>query len=271
LGDIQNEINSGATLTNRAAWNKEGDVIGFHVTEYLLYREGKTRPVNTLSSAELNYLVAATDALVWDCVLAYVAWKGEDYVSDDIKKVFRENQAVVDHLDYEDSYYKNFAQKLTTKTGYSSWGDALSEIAIGASDIAGEVGATKIEQPYTDGLVEDVESWYSWHSLDDYQNNIRSIKNAYLGGRGDDSRESKYSLSRLIAKINPEFDNRIQNKIEDCLTKINVIGIDKGSFYKVVENKKKNGLDPTDDARVNAAVNACVELQRLFDSIADIL
>ncbi|KAA6349413.1 Iron-regulated protein A [termite gut metagenome] len=236
LDDILKEIAKGGNLTGADAWEKESEVIGFHVTEYLLYREGQTRPVGDLTPAELNYLVAATDALVWDCVLAYVAWIGEESVSSEMKTVFNENPAVVAHLN-NNSYYKNFAQKLTTATGYSSWGAALNEIASGSADIADEVGATKIAQPYADKHVEDVESWYSWHSLDDYQNNIRSIKNAYLGGRDDNSRTA-ISLSNYVKERKPELDASIKAQIEDCLTKIKAIGTGGRSFYEVVRDKK---------------------------------
>ncbi|KAA6336864.1 Iron-regulated protein A, partial [termite gut metagenome] len=98
LNDIIEEIAQGGNLTGADAWDKESELIGFHVTEYLLYRDGKTRPVSDLTPAELNYLVAATDALVWDCVLAYVAWVGEENVSSEMKAVFNENPAVVAHL-----------------------------------------------------------------------------------------------------------------------------------------------------------------------------
>jgi uncharacterized iron-regulated protein len=241
LNDIKAEIakiKEGGTLTGANAWKKDPEVIGFHVTEYLLYRDGQPRPANDLKSnpAELNYLVAATDALVWDCVLAYVAWVGEDNISSEMKIVFNENSDVVNHLN-ENPNFKNFADRLTKAIGYSSWGAALNEIASGASDIADEVGATKIAQPYADGHVEDVESWYSWHSLDDYQNNIRSIKNAYLGGRGDDSRTA-VSLSSYLKKQSPELDTNIKAKIEDCLTKIAAIGTGGRSFYEVVRDKR---------------------------------
>ncbi|KAA6337031.1 Iron-regulated protein A [termite gut metagenome] len=236
LDGIQKEIAKGGNLTGADAWNKESEVIGFHVTEYLLYRDGKARPVGDLTPAELNYLVAATDALVWDCVLAYVAWVGEESVSSEMKTVFNENPAVVAHLN-ANPYFKNFADRLTKATGYSSWGAALNEIASGSADIADEVGATKIAQPYADGHVEDVESWYSWHSLDDYQNNIRSIKNAYLGGRSDDSR-TEVSLSSYVKKQNPKLDTNIKAKIEDCFTKIAAIGTGGRSFYEVVRDKR---------------------------------
>jgi uncharacterized iron-regulated protein len=245
-------------LTGAEAWQMDAEVIGFHVTEYLLYRQGKSRPVADLSEAELNYLTAATDALVWDCVLAYVAWVGEENVSAEMKVVFRENPDVAAHLENNPAYM-NFARRLTTKEGYPSWASALSEIAVGASEIAGEVGATKIEAPYSEGKTEDVESWYSWHSLDDYQNNIRSIRNAYLGGMDDNSRR-EISLSAYLAESNSALDAEIKAKMEDTLSKIAAIGAGGLSFYEVVR-------DGVNASEVEAAVEACLALQTLFDSI----
>jgi uncharacterized iron-regulated protein len=262
LADIQAELTVGAGLTGQQAWRKDAEVIGFHVTEYLLYRDGAARPVADLTAAERNYLTAATDALVWDCVLAYVAWVGEENVPEAMKAVFRENPDVVAHLD-NNGNYKNFAARLTSATGYSSWSDALAEIAVGAAEIAGEVGATKIEAPYAAGNVMEVESWYSWHSLDDYRNNIKSIKNAYLGGVDDNTRKS-VTLSAHVRQVNPDLDDQIKAKIEDCLTKIAAIGTGGKSFYEVVR-------DQLNGPQVEAAVDACNELQRLFDSLPDIL
>jgi uncharacterized iron-regulated protein len=261
LNDIRSVLQDGALgLTGKQAWQMDPTVIGFHVTEYLLYREGKSRPAGDVTEAELHYLTAATDALVWDCVLAYVAWVGESNVPAAMQTVFRENPDVVAHLD-DNAAYKNFAAKLTSASGYSSWGNALSEIAVGAADIAGEVGATKIESPYAGGKVEEVESWYSWHSLDDYRNNILSVKNAYLGGLDDNSRRQA-SLSAYIASVNPALDNQIKAKIEDCLTKIAAIGTGGKSFYEVVR-------DQVNAPQVAAAVTACNDLQRLFDTVSD--
>ncbi|KAA6315420.1 hypothetical protein EZS27_034116 [termite gut metagenome] len=200
-------------------------------------------------------------------MLAYVAWVGEENVSSEMKMIFNENPAVVAHLE-ANPYFKNFARKLTTATDYPSWKAALDEIASGSADIADEVGATKIAQPYADMHVEDVESWYSWHSLDDYQNNIRSIKNAYLGGR-DDSSRTVISLSSYVKERNPGLDAGIKAQIEDCLTKIAAIGTGGRSFYEVVRDKKANGVNAEDDARVDAAVEACAELGALFNSVVN--
>lgn len=260
LEDIKKEIAKG-TLTGSEAWQKEGEIIGFHVTEYLLYRDGKSRPIDDLTANELSYLTAATDALVWDCVLAYVAWVGIDNVSAAMKAVFEENPDVSAHLNDNPSY-KNFAERLTSKTGYSSWAAALSEIASGAAEIAGEVGATKIAEPYDEHNVLKVESWYSWHSLDDYTNNILSIKNAYLGGMGDNSRTTT-SLSTYLASKDASLDSQIKAKIEDCITKIAAIGNNgQYSFYEVV-------LNQINKQQVDAAEKACDDLRLLFEHVRD--
>jgi uncharacterized iron-regulated protein len=240
LDAIKKSIEDGGEISGSSAWSElDAEVIGFHTTEYLLYREGKSRPVKDLTDAELKYLTAATDALVWDCVLAYVAWAGEDNVAEDIKGVFNENSDVVTALN-ESNSYKNFAATLKNATGNYD-GDftaALSEISVGATEIADEVGTTKIESPFTTGKTEEVESWYSWHSLDDYQNNIKSIKNAYYGGRNVSAPNSN-SLSKFVAGKNAELDKQITAKIEDCIKKIAAIGAGGRSFYEVVRDNKK--------------------------------
>jgi uncharacterized iron-regulated protein len=263
LNDIQEVLLNGAIdLTGQDAWDMEAEVIGFHVTEYLLYRDGQSRPAGELSDAELKYLTAATDALVWDCVLAYIAWVGEENVPATMQTVFKENPAVVAHLN-DNPAYKNFSARLTTSEGYPSWGAALSEIAVGSADIAGEVGATKIESPYASQKVEEVESWYSWHSLEDYQNTILSIKNAYLGGLNDQSRQTT-TLSAYVASVDQALDNRIKAKIDDCIAKIAAIGKGGKSFYEVVR-------DQINSAEVAAAVTACSELEGMFNEVVGII
>lgn len=263
LNDIKEVLANGALeLTGKKAWLMDAEVIGFHVTEYLLYRDGQSRPAADLTAAELKYLTAATDALVWDCILAYVAWVGEDNVTAEMKSVFRENDDIVKHLTEKNAAYMNFGQKLKNGTNYSSMKDAFDEIAGGCADIAGEVGTTKIEGPYQSGKVEDVESWYSWHSLDDYTNNIYSIKNAYLGGLGDGSRTS-VSLSTYVASKDANLDTKIKEKIDECITKIGAMGKGGKSFYEVVR-------DQINKTEVEAAVDACVDLENLFKGLPEL-
>jgi uncharacterized iron-regulated protein len=259
--DIDAVLNGEAAgLTGEAAWGLDAEVIGFHTTEYLLFRDGHAR--TSLTAAEVSYLTAATDALVWDCALAYVAWAGESNVSEAVKRAFNENSDVVTSFN-ENSNYQNFGDKLKNATDYSSFAEALSQISDGGADIADEVGATKIESPYVNHLVEEVESWYSWHSLDDYKNNIVSIKNAYYGGL-DLSTPSATSLSAYVASKDATLDTRIKAQIADCTAKITAIGTGGKSFYEVVR-------DQLNGTQVEAAVDACAELGTLLKTVSSII
>ncbi|MCD7936228.1 MAG: hypothetical protein LUG98_05150 [Tannerellaceae bacterium] len=267
----------GRVLTGKEVWEWDEDVIGFHVTEYLLYRDGKARPVADITWAETVYLTAATDALVWDCVMAYVAWVGTTNAESKFLTVFRENPAVEELYNTKNNY-QNFATKMKPVSeggNYPSWKDAVAEIATGASEIAEEVGVTKIEAPYKNNRTEEVESWYSWHSLDDYENNILSIKNAYYGVRGSSlgspANAASASLSALIKELNPELDTQIKEKIEECIKNIRAIGGNgQISFYEVVRNKKENG-DMSKQEVVEEAVDSCIDLMDLFDLVDETL
>ncbi|MDR1199416.1 MAG: hypothetical protein LBK94_10500 [Prevotellaceae bacterium] len=234
LGVLANDASG---LTGQSAWLLDAEVIGFHTTEYLLFREGQAR--GSITDAELKYLSAATEALVWDCSLACVAWAGENNVSIGVKNAFNENPDVKE-LFNDRPNFQNFGDKLKNATGNyaGSFVAAMSEISDGAADIASEVGTTKIESPFVNGLVEEVESWYSWHSLEDYQNNIKSIKNAYYGGRNL-STPTTNSLSAFVKAKNSQLDSQIKAKITDCITKIAAIGTGGRSFYEVVRDNAK--------------------------------
>lgn len=103
--------------------------------------------------------------------------------------------------------------------------ESAQEIVGGCVDIANEVGDAKIGEPLdlwnagrTTEAVLAVESWYSWHSRDDYSNNILSIRNSYYGSR--DNSVSDKSLSALVKSLDPDFNTRIVNAIDNAYNKI---------------------------------------------------
>ena len=108
---------------------------------------------------------------------------------------------------------------------YGSAINCVETIFDGCADIASEVGSSKIGEPYalyvagktTDALYA-VESWYSWHSRDDYSNNIRSIRNAYYGSR--DGSVNANSLSAALAKVNSSLDATAKEKIQATINAI---------------------------------------------------
>lgn len=103
---------------------------------------------------------------------------------------------------------------------FVSYGSCIEQIIDGCIDIAGEVGEAKIGEPrdlweagkYTEAVYA-VESWYSFHSIDDYSNNIQSIRHAFNGTRGNSEAENsiasylKSNNSALYAEMKAAIDN----------------------------------------------------------------
>ena len=95
----------------------------------------------------------------------------------------------------------------------------IEQIIDGCTDIAHEVGESKIGDPlnlYNEGKQHEallaVESWYSFHSREDYSNNIYSIRNSYYGTL--DGTVSQNSLAALINKNNASLDTRVREAID---------------------------------------------------------
>lgn len=89
-----------------------------------------------------------------------------------------------------DEWTGGFAEQFRSGQFSGSYNESLQQVLDGCIDIANEVGTAKIGEPYdywlegkTTTAVYAVESWYSWHSRDDYANNIKSIANSLLGQR----------------------------------------------------------------------------------------
>ena len=109
----------------------------------------------------------------------------------------------------ETPYTKGEDGTLTARTPYfKTQLDAIEQLVDGCVEISGEVGEKKIGDPlekFNKGKVTEalyaVESWYSWHSREDYQNNIFSIRNALLCSRDGkfDHTENGVSILNYVA------------------------------------------------------------------------
>ena len=89
-----------------------------------------------------------------------------------------------------DEWTNGFAQQFKSGKFSGSYNESVQQILDGCIDIANEVGTAKIGEPYdyymdgkTTQALYAVESWYSWHSRDDYSNNIKSVANSLAGMR----------------------------------------------------------------------------------------
>ncbi len=133
--------------------------------------------------------------------------------------------------------------------------NALEDMIDGCVDIASEVGSTKIGDPFNtyktdpEEALYKVESWYSWHSRDDYSNNIRSIRNVYYGTT--DGTVNANSISAVVASVNPELDAAVKAAIQGAIDAIMAIP---QPFRNNINSKE-----------AQAAMDACGELEDVLD------
>ena len=152
------------------------------------------------------------------------------------------------------AYNDGEAFATTFKSHNSSYKTALNcveQILEGCQDIASEVGTAKIGDPYdlyqsgkTTEALYAVESWYSWHSRDDYTNNIYSVRNSYYGTR--DGKVAENSLYNLISGKNAELHQKVVDAISGAADAI-----------QAIPQPFRNNINSTESSK---AMDACAEL-----------
>ena len=199
-----------------------------------------TDPLENADAANLDYDAAYADA--WANYMVAVA----NLLVNDASTLYNQWNA---------SYANIF--KNHNSDEYKSAIECVEQIFDGCVDIAGEVGDSKIGEPYN--LYQDgdrtaalyaVESWYSWHSREDYRNNIYSIRNAYYGSR--DGSVNTNSLSAVLAAKNAALDIKAKELIAAAAEAI-----------MNIPDPFRNNINA---AQVPVAMDACAELGDFIDN-----
>ena len=220
------------------------NVRGFHTLEFLAFRDGKARTLTdeATDGEAANAVYNADNATAWAQYMRNTA----QLLVDDVTTLC-------------DAWNNGYAAKFKSHDGgdFTSGLSCIEQLIDGCIDIAGEVGQAKIGDPYdlyvsgkTTEALYAVESWYSWHSRDDYTNNIYSIRNAYFGSR--DGSVNKNSLSALVAKYNAELDADVKAAITDAANAIQAIP---QPFRNNINSKE-----------AQAAMEACAELSDILEN-----
>ena len=191
------------------------NVRGFHTLEFLAFKDGKARTLNDKAAdgEAANAVYNEANATAW-----------AQYMRNTAQLLVNDVNTLVD------AWNNGYADKFKKHNGgdFTSGLSCIEQLLDGCIEIAGEVGGAKIGDPYnlyvsgkTNEALYAVESWYSWHSRDDYTNNIYSIRNVYYGSR--DGSINANSLSKLVAKYNPTLDLEVKDAIKAAADAIQAI------------------------------------------------
>ena len=228
-------------------------LLGFHGIEYILFRNGQPRSANDITADQWKYVVAVAGDLRNRCYQLEVGWLGDAAPAAHIEKLDDlEMPYTVAGGDY--SYGENLKNAGVAGSTYSSRQAALMAILQGCSDIADEVGSSKIYAAWHGEDVTYIESPYSYMSITDFRNNIVSIQNAYMGGVASQRNESR-SLHSYMHQMDAALDAKVVAAIENALAKIDAMPAPFALHYS--------------DAANGEAVEACAELSDALGEAID--
>ncbi len=211
-----NQTDLDAVLSDNATLNKTyidglaGTLKGFHTIEYLLFGNNSSKQVGDFTTRQFEYLSACGESLNSATEQLYFAWKPE-------KQNFVAK--LIDAGDANNNTY--FSQKA-----------ALQEIVNGMIQIADEVANGKINEPYSQLNLTLEESRFSANSKQDFADNIRSVKNLYLGVYKN---TAGAGLSKLITEKNSALNTKTIAQINEAIAAIEAI---EGTFSSAVFNAK---------------------------------
>ena len=208
---------------NELATNNINDAIangqnltGFHAVEYLIFRDGKARHFADMTNNEIYFAKAAAQDLYLSSLKLVSAWGGE---------VSADEQALLDEVEFESAinYGQNFKNAGSAGSTYSTVVLASKEIIAGANDIIGEVRDSKIGAPATGEDTNYIESPYAHNSIQDFYDNIMSVKHGLYGGCTVDgttpNAKSLIGICLNNSKTKAAAENVMTN-LENALNKI---------------------------------------------------
>lgn len=226
---IQSVWNGSDEFTQDYINGLQDELKGFHPIEFILYGEnGDAKPADFTNQREIDYLQA---------------------MSLNLKNI-------------TDSLYKdwipsggNFQNELLTAGSgsqkYTSQQAAMIEIANAMIGIIGEVGDSKLKQPFTAEDPTQAESPFSKNSFTDFKNNITGAQNVYLGHYGS---SQGVSLSDFVAQYNKDLDTRIKAKLSAVIS--NLGGYDV-TYGEAISSKR---------SQVQASIDLATGLEEILSS-----
>lgn len=201
-------------------------------------------PVETVESKNLDY--SSANANAWHGYSVKVA----DLLARDAADLYG---SWTESYEGGASYASAF--RAANGFGYTSFLNCIEEIIDGCADIANEVGEAKIGDPYDlyqnnrrEEALYAVESWYSWHSREDYTNNIYSIRNSYFGSL--DGTVSENSMATLVAARDAALDRSVRETIQTAAASI-----------LAIPQPFRNNINSSEAL---AAMAACADLEQVL-------
>jgi len=222
--DLDAVLASGSEFTPSFIASLQETQKGFHTVEYLLFGDNHAKSADQLTARELDYMKAIARELADVAGELAASWTTPN--------------------GGQRAYRDIFVNAGAGNSAYPSLSAAVQEILDGMIGICDEVANGKIADPYDAHDTTLVESQFAWNSIADFQDNLRSVQNAWLGGvplAGTSGR----GLSDWVASVDADLDARVKAEIEAAIEAIGAIpgpfrdAINDPAAYPAIENAQQ--------------------------------
>jgi putative iron-regulated protein len=235
--DFKAMLKSDKPMTPESVSKMKETEKGFHVMEYLLFGNAKSRKPTDLGQRDLKYLqflgadfakVASDLATSWS--------KGVEG-----KPAYREVMAT--------------AGASSNKT-YPTIQAGAEEMVQGMLDSLDEVANEKIGKTFEKKDPKLAESRFSFNTLMDMKSNLQGSQNLYLGSFPDANTSGK-SLSAFVAQAKPDLDSKVKAEFKAAMDAMDRIP---APFEKAILDPKAADSIKTAQTAINA-VRETIEKQ----------
>lgn len=214
------------------AANKLGqELLGFHGIEFIIFRNGQNRDVNSLlgndpdlissyganisGREELIYATAVAGDLRDRCYQLNVAWN-PDAPQEQKTRVIDECELQYTVGSGQLTYGENMLIAGQAGSTYTTWRQVASTILTsGCQNISNEVYSQKMGNAYNGSDPDYIESPYSHRSFYDFKDNILSIQHS-LYGNVDNDLTKENSLMGYLKKYNPTIASELETSLQEA-------------------------------------------------------
>ncbi len=177
---------------------------GFHPLEYLLWGKNGNKSANEFDSAQINLMIA---------------------LSNDIAGLSRS---------CSDQWNATFSNDFQLNTK-----EAMLEIVGAMQGICGEVAEGKLGEPFEWKNSDLEESPFSKNSLEDFKNNMKSVRNVYQANYMGDGK----GVADFVKFFNLSLHNKIEWQIKQSLQALEAIEVPFGDAIHQQPVAVKNAID----------------------------
>ena len=223
FADLDSILASSAVFSTGYIDSLDDALKGFHPVEYLLFGVNGNKTASAFTPRELDYLNALTQNL-------------QTLTSD--LAAYWDNSV-------QGNYFTTFVSAGSGSTIYSTKRSAYEELVNAMIGICDEVANGKMNEPF---LAQDPsleESPFAFNSITDFTNNIRGVKNVYLGTYSTDGK----GIEDLVRAHNLSLDGLVKQKMDAAIATLGTITVPFGQAITQQPVQVQNSINAINDLK----------------------